>query len=201
MKGCIPVSILVIEDDTTVCTEARDWLAAEAYDVHVFSDPIAGVQFVAQAPCDLALVDLRLPDTDSAQLIRTLLERCPRIRILVMAAFPEAEEVRRAMDAGAHDLIDKPLDRGRLLAALERQLLILGVPGRTEKHFNRRLGGRLRELRQAANRTQNEIARHAGITPAQLSQIELGKTATTTWTLARICGAMKLPLSELFTHI
>lgn len=198
MKMQIHVNTLVVDDDSAICNQVRDWLTAEAFDVSAFTDPIAAVQYVARTPCDLGLIDLRMPDMDSTRFIRALLDRNPQMRVVIMAAFPEVEEVRRAMDAGARDMLAKPLEQERLLAALDRQLLEIGVPGRTEKHFNRRLGGRLRELRQASHRTQNEIARTAGITAAQLSQIELGKTATTTWTLARICGAMKLPLSTLF---
>ncbi len=201
MKTRIRVHTVVIDDDPHVCAQARDLLEAEGFDVSTFSDPIQAVQHVYDHDCDIALVDLRLPDTDSAQLIRAVRERSPITRILILAAFPEPDAVRRALDAGANDLFEKPLERTRLLESIDRQLDQIGVPGRTEKHFNRRLGGRLRELRHAAQRTQNEVARGAGITAAQLSQIELGKTATTTWTLARICRAMNLPLSEIFTHI
>ena len=45
------------------------------------------------------------------------------------------------------------------------------------------------------------MAEAAGITPAQLSQIELGKTATSTWTLARIAGTLRIPLTKLFDEL
>lgn len=201
MKDRIRITTLVIDDDPSVCAQVQTWLSAEAFEVQAFTDPIAAVRHAAENPCELALVDLRMPDTDTPRLVRKLLEQSNATRVVVMAAFPEADSMQRALAAGARDSIRKPLDRGELLALLERELGFLGVAGRTEKHFNRRLGVRLRELRRAANRTQHEIARRAGITPAQLSQIELGKTATTTWTLARICGAMKMPLHSVFDRL
>jgi sigma-B regulation protein RsbU (phosphoserine phosphatase) len=198
MKDRIPVRTLVIDDDESVCRRVSGWLEAEAYEVAAFTDPRAGLEHAARDTCDLALVDLRLPDADGVEVIARLGEVSPRTRVVAMSAFPQAEQVRRAVRAGARDLIEKPVSQPALLQVLQRQLAEIGIPVRTETEFNRRLGSRLRRLRREAHRTQRELAASVGITPAQLSQIELGKTATTTWTLARIGGALKVPLPALF---
>ncbi|GAG42397.1 unnamed protein product, partial [marine sediment metagenome] len=87
------------------------------------------------------------------------------------------------------------------LTSLERQLGEMGITARTEAEFNRRLGARVRALRTGAGRKLNEVAAAADITSAQLSQIELGKTATTTWTLARICSALQTPPTSVFSEL
>jgi DNA-binding NtrC family response regulator len=198
MKKWIRVRTLVIDDDETVCRRLSGWLDALGHDVVTFTDPLAGVQHAAQTPCELALVDLRLPDMDGVEVIGRLREASPQMRVLAMSAFPQTDQVLKAIRAGARDLIEKPIQQRVLLKALERQLAEIGIPARTERQFNRRLGARLRTLRQDARRTQHEVAELAGITPAQLSQIELGKTATSTWTLARISGALRVTLANLF---
>lgn len=198
MKDQIHVRTLVIDDDEAVCRRLSGWLTAQAHEVVTVTDPRAGVEHAAQTPCDLALVDLRLPDADGVEVIARLHRAWPQMRIVAMSAFPQADRVRRAIRAGARDLIEKPISQPRLLKVLERQLAEIGIPVRTELQFNRRLGARLRKLRKEARRTQQEVAELAGITPAQLSQIELGKTATSTWTLARISGALRVTLASLF---
>ncbi|MBI5865615.1 MAG: response regulator [Planctomycetes bacterium] len=198
MKDRIPVRALVIDDDQSVCHRINEWLTAEEYDVFACTDSTTGLREAAAAPFDLALVDLRMPDVDGSDVIAALMKSSPQTRVLAMSAFPEREHVVRAMQAGACDLLSKPIQKPSLLDALGRQLAELGFAERTESAFNRRLGNRLREIRNAASRTQQDVAAAAGISAAQLSQIELGKTATTTWTLARICGAMKLSLSSFF---
>lgn len=198
MKNRIQVRTLVIDDDKALCRRLSSWLDAEAYEVLTFVDPLAGVEQAAHLSCDLALVDLRLPDADGAEIIARLREVSPQTRIIAMSAFPQVDQVLKAVRAGARDLIEKPIQQPALLKALERQLAEIGIPVRSEQQFNRRLGAWLRKLRQDARRTQQEVAELAGITPAQLSQIELGKTATSTWTLARISSALKLPLASLF---
>ena len=134
-------------------------------------------------------------------MIAGLREVSPLTRVVAMSAFPQADQVRRAIRAGARDLIEKPIQQSALLRALQRQLVEIGIPARSEAQFNERLGARLRCLREQARQTQRELAASVGITPAQLSQIELGKTATTTWTLARISGALKVPLAVLFEEV
>ncbi|MFQ5806861.1 MAG: response regulator [Phycisphaerae bacterium] len=201
MKNRIHVRTLVIDDDATVCRRLAGWLDAQGHEVLTFTDPAAGMERAKQSSCELALVDLRLPDADGAEVIERLCEASPHTRVVAMSAFPQADQVRRAIRAGARDLIEKPIQQRVLLKVLERQLAEIGIPVRSERQFNRRLGARLRKVRQEARRTQQEVAEAAGITPAQLSQIELGKTATSTWTLARISGALRIRLASLFNGL
>ncbi len=198
MRDRIRVRTLVIDDDETVCRRVSGWLDAQGYEVATFTDPGAGVEHAERNACDLALVDLRLPDADGVDVIGRLHEVSPATRVVAMSAFPRADQVRRAIRAGARDLIEKPIQQPTLLRALQRQLTEIGIPARREARFNERLGARLRQLREERQRTQRDLAEAVGITPAQLSQIELGKTATTTWTLARIGGALRVPLARVF---
>lgn len=198
MRDRIRVRTLVIDDDQTVCRQVSGWLDVERHEVAAFADARAGAVYAEHEACDLALVDLLLPDADGVEVIERLLEVSPSTRVVALSAFPQADRVRRAIRAGARDLIEKPIERLTLLRALERQLTEIGIPARSEAQFNERLGTRLRLLRKEARRTQRELAEAVGITPAQLSQIEMGKTATTTWTLARIAGVLRAPLARVF---
>lgn len=200
MKQRIRIQIVVIDDDASICRQLDEWLSAQAYDVVTFTEPTAGLHHVLTTPPELALVDLRLPDADGADVVATLHEASPRTRIVAMSAFPDPQQVSDALKAGAADLIAKPIEQQRLLEALDQQLVELGIVGRTEHDFNRQLGARLRMHRKLCGRTQSEISTQSGITAAQLSQIELGKTATSTWTLARICGSLRIPMSDVFSR-
>ena len=201
MKARIPINAVVIDDDARVCRQLAGWLASAAYDVVTFTDPVEGLNHLTAIPSDLALVDLRLPDADGVDVIASLRATAPRTRIVAMSAFPDPRQVADAFAAGARELIEKPLSETRLMATLERQLHEIGIPARTEQEFNCRLGARLRALRKEAGRTQCDVAKVCKITAAQLSQIELGKTATSTWTLARICGSLRIPMSNLFDSL
>lgn len=196
MAQTIQIRVLVIDDEEALCRRLGDWLRDERYDPTVFTNPAEALTNAERVTYHAALVDLRLADADGTQVIARLCEASPRTSVLAMSAFPEAAQVVAAFRAGARDLLEKPIQREPLLSMLERHLADAGVVALDEQTFNTRFGRRLRSVRRQAELSAQELAEAAGISAAQLSQIELGKTATTTWTLARLCAALRVPLHE-----
>ncbi len=201
MSNRIPIRALVIDDDASVCRRLQGWLDAAAVDVMTCTTAAEGLQLAERVGFELALVDLRMPDQDGSDLIASLHSVSPRTRVVAMSAFPEPQLVVAAMRAGANDLLEKPIQQGTLLETLDRQLAQVGCLARTEEEFNRRLGNRLRSLRRERGLTLLQVTEGCGISSAQLSHIELGKTATTTWTLARICRAMGVSIDNVFSSL
>lgn len=198
MKDRISVRALIIDDDAALCQKLSGWLAEESFSVCTSTDPSDGIRQAAATAFDVALVDLLMGEVDGTAVIQTLCQASPRTRVVAMSAFTDSAQFIRARRAGARAVLPKPIQQPVLLQEIDRQLSELGLGVRTEEDFNLRLGSRLREMRQGAGRTLQDVASLAGITAAQLSQIELGKTATTTWTLARISGVLNVSLSSLF---
>ena len=67
-----------------------------------------------------------------------------------------------------------------------------------EKRIQRRVGARVRELRQAAGITAVVLAGRAGLSQGQLSKIENGKATLSVKTLARLCRIFDRPVGYLF---
>ena len=201
MMRLIPVRVLVIDDDDAVCRKAGGWLREAACDVVTFTSATEALAHAARAAGQVAFVDLHLAGADGVEVIATLRQSAPHMRVVALCAFPDPRQIIAAVRAGARDLLEKPIQREALLAALERQLAEVGVSVRSEEEFNRRLGARLRAVRTQAERTQADVAAECGVTVAQLSQIELGKSGTSTWGLARIAAALKTPLGELLAEL
>ncbi|MBK9121386.1 MAG: response regulator [Phycisphaerales bacterium] len=194
MTRLLPLRALVLDDEEAVGRRLGEWLRIAACDAVTFTEPAAALAHVAQAPPHLAFVDLRLPGLAGAEVIAQLRIRAPGVRIIALCGFPETAEVITAVRAGARDVLEKPVQQPALLAAVERALAEDGLHIRTEEEFNQRLGARLRLLRSETQRTLADVAGAADLTAAQLSQIENGRSGTTAWGLARICGALRLPL-------
>ncbi len=201
MRKRIPVRTLVIDDDPSVCRAIKTWLTEASHEVLTFTRAGEGLDAARTTTCQIALVDLRLPDAEGASVITELASSGTPSRVVALSAFPDIPQVLQAMRAGARDVLSKPVQRDPLLAAVDRQLAELGVSGHTEEEFNRRLGRRLRALRLERELTLAEVAERVGVTAAQLSQLELGKNATTTWTLARIASALHCPLRRVFEGV
>lgn len=201
MLRLIPLMTLVIDDEESVGRRIRELLGGPGSEVVIFTSAIEAIEFARKTSPRIALVDLRLPDADSPVVIETLRAASPRTRIIAMTAFPDAALVIAAMRAGARDLVEKPIQPESLKSAIDRQLVECGVVARSEDEFNQRLGGILRDRRQSLGRSLVEIAESSGLSMQQVSQIELGRTATSTWTLARVAAALDSSIAELMSKL
>ena len=68
----------------------------------------------------------------------------------------------------------------------------------TFPHLRRRLGLKVRALREDRGMTQLSLAFAAGLTPARISEIESGKREARLSSLLRIAQALHVELSALF---
>jgi DNA-binding NtrC family response regulator len=78
----------------------------------------------------LALVDLRLPDTDGLTLIGRLKSRYPGCRVILMTASASPEVNREAREVGAVRVVDKPFDLQALTATIRTTLAARPGSGR-----------------------------------------------------------------------
>lgn len=201
MTTLLPVRVLVLDDDDAVCRRLSGWLHEADYDVATFGAPAEAANYLQKVSVHVALVDMTMPDISGVELLAQLREVAPRTQLIALAAFPEIQPTLAAFRAGARDLLEKPIQQPALLDAVRRQLAELGMVARSEEEFNRRLGARVRTARAACNMTLSEVASVCGISAAQLSHIELGKTGTSAWMLGRICAALKLRPFQLLESL
>lgn len=94
------------EDDMLVCGEAGSVPEALA--------------FIASEPVDLAIVDLSLDDRSGMELIRTVRQRYPHVRILVLSMHDENLHAERALRAGASGYVMKQEATRKIITALRR---------------------------------------------------------------------------------
>ncbi|TWT45459.1 Chemotaxis protein CheY [Phycisphaerae bacterium RAS1] len=200
MLRLVPVRILIVDDDESVRRRLVGWLSEAAYDVAAYDRVEPAQRYLLECACQITLLDLRMPDCDPPAVIAALRGAAPRTRVIGLAAFPEAPQLIGAVRAGMRDVLEKPVQQAALLAAIERQLAESGVSVRSEEELSRHVGRRLRAARAAVSRTQAEVAEASGLSVAALSQAELGKITMTTWTLARVCAALDIPLSRVFEN-
>jgi DNA-binding NarL/FixJ family response regulator len=117
----IRVRVLVVDDHPMWRDAVAHDLAAAGYEVVATTGEGRQAVRVADAAApDVAVVDLRLPDISGVEVTRLLAGRDPSVRVLVLSASGEQEDVLEAVKAGATGYLLKSADRTEFLNAVSR---------------------------------------------------------------------------------
>lgn len=119
--------ILLIDDSPVLLQVLDNALDKEGYDVLTAADGVEGLQQAISSHPDLILCDLLMPRMDGYKFLMTLkahneTEDIPAILITSKASM---DEENRALKAGFIDFIGKPIMPARLIARIERALLMV----------------------------------------------------------------------------
>lgn len=120
--------VLVAEDNPINALLARALLEKLGHTVHHAADGEVAVGAFTTQRFDLVLMDMQMPGQDGLMTARAMRAHeatagAPRTPILALTANAFAEDRARSLDAGMDDHLTKPLDRDRLLAAIDHHCL------------------------------------------------------------------------------
>jgi two-component system response regulator CpxR len=114
-------SILLIEDDTDLCSLMRDYFARHELRVEVAHDGVTGLARALDASFDLVILDVMLPALDGFEVLRQLRKRSATPVIMLTARTARPDRVT-GLNAGADDYLPKPFDPEELLARIRAVL-------------------------------------------------------------------------------
>lgn len=111
------LSVLVIEDEKSICDFIAKTLNASDYKAVTAGSGKEGLAILTSALPDLVLLDLGLPDMDGIDIIKQT-RKWSSLPIIVISARVQEREKVAALDAGADDYITKPFGTDELLARI-----------------------------------------------------------------------------------
>ena len=110
--------LLIVDDEPHLLRTLTINLSHRGYDVTTASTAGHALAQIHQAPPDVLVLDLGLPDLDGMEVIRELHEYGPDVPILVLSARTDSSDLVAALDLGALDYVTKPFDMDELIARL-----------------------------------------------------------------------------------
>ena len=114
--------ILVVEDDQSIRWVLEKSLSRQGYQVISAGDGRSGLAAAAEAPPDLVVLDILLPDMDGLTVLRKLRESRSQIPVIIITAQNIMTHAVEAMRQGAFDYLPKPFDIPVLLERVARGL-------------------------------------------------------------------------------
>ena len=115
-----PVRVFLVDDHEVVRRGVAEVLEDDPRIV-VAGEAGSVAEALARVPAvrpDIAVIDMRLPDGDGAELCRALLARVPGLRCLVLTSFSEREALDAAVRAGASGFLLKQVRGPALVSAV-----------------------------------------------------------------------------------
>ena len=119
--------LLIVDDDTEICTLLAKFLAQYGYRVSVAANGDAMMQTLANAQINLVVLDIMLPGKDGLGLCREL-RAAGRMPIIMLTALGSETDRIVGLEIGADDYLAKPFNPRELLARIRAVLRRTAVP-------------------------------------------------------------------------
>ena len=105
-------TILIVDDEPLIRWAVREGLEGAGYTVLEAGTAREALQILLDggAGTALALLDLKLPDSDDLSLLRRVRQQSPACRVIMMTAHGTPEILAEAVREGAVGTIAKPFD-------------------------------------------------------------------------------------------
>lgn len=117
-------SVLLVEDVDDSRYMLRRLLELEGFHVLEATDGAMALEALRKYPCDIILLDLRMPNLDGVQFTRALRAstQFQTIPVIVVSAYDDDESRAEARAAGCNDYVTKPIDVDLLTVLLKKYL-------------------------------------------------------------------------------
>lgn len=114
------IKVALIDDDESARTSLARLIKAAGIKVVSFSSAREFLENPMRDQFDCAVSDMRMPDLDGFDLQETLAQSLPYLSVVFITGHGDIPMTVRAMQSGAVDFLEKPVDDGALIAAIRR---------------------------------------------------------------------------------
>ena len=112
--------ILVIDDESVICDACCLVLAEKGHSVDHRLNGNTGLLAIEGGKYDLILLDVKLPDVDGMEILKSVREKGPVPVVIVMTGYSTMSNALQAMKLGAADYLAKPFTDDELVEAIEK---------------------------------------------------------------------------------
>jgi FixJ family two-component response regulator len=167
--------VFVVDDDPIVLRALERMLRANDIPVETFASPSAFLERPFYDGIGCLLLDLRMPGLSGLDVQSEMSRKRIPMPIVFLSAQGDVPSTARAMREGAIDFLEKPIDEGQLLAAIDRARL-MSAAQREQRDRERDAEERLARLTKREREVCDLVA--AGMLNKQIAY-ELGMSEKT----------------------
>lgn len=114
--------IIIIDDDESTRETLSTYLNELEYETYSADCGRKGVELVKKINPDLVISDVNMPDITGLEVLKQIKEFDELIQVIIITAFDDMNTTIMAMQKGAYDYLEKPVDINRLKISIGRSL-------------------------------------------------------------------------------
>ena len=110
--------ILLVDDEERFLSSTAKFLVLNGFSVETAGDGAQALVKCAAQPFEVVVLDIKMPEVNGLDVLRTLRRDHPEIRVLVLSGDADRETIYECMRLGASEFISKPIDLDELMQKL-----------------------------------------------------------------------------------
>ena len=123
----MPARILVVDDEPRferlVLQRLRKGVQEGIYEFSFAADGLEALEIFKQDPAfNMVLTDINMPRMDGLTLLERLREINPLLKVVIVSAYGDMPNIRKAMNLGAFDFVTKPIEFADLELTIRKTL-------------------------------------------------------------------------------
>ncbi|MGB7292874.1 MAG: SpoIIE family protein phosphatase [Thermodesulfobacteriota bacterium] len=120
----MPIKILVVDDEPDleliIGQKFRKKVRSNEYAFFFARNGVQAINRLRENDLDIVLTDINMPEMDGLTLLSEIKEEYPLLRSIIISAYGDMANIRKALNQGAFDFITKPIDLNDLEMAVAR---------------------------------------------------------------------------------
>lgn len=115
-------NILIIDDDKSILQIFTYILKKQGYDIGTAETGQEAMERLQNQRYDLALIDIKLPDTNGTDLLTKMRATYPKMLKIIITGFPSLEDATQVIERGADAYLVKPINAEELVKTIAEKL-------------------------------------------------------------------------------
>lgn len=144
--------ILIVDDEDVICSVIARRLQKEGYLCETANNGKQGLNLFYRESFSLIISDIKMPEMNGIEFLKRVKSIHPKMRFIILTAFPDIDLAVDAIRLGANDFILKPADLELVVFSVKRVLESKRLEDEIENYHNRLeelIEERTNKLRQA----------------------------------------------------
>ncbi len=115
-------TILIVDDDPTICSELQKELKRNFFPTHVAGNSKDALEILNKNKIDIILLDIFMPDIDGLDMLEKVKAKWPAIEVIIITGYSSQDVAIKALRRGAIDYLEKPINYEELNTSIGRAM-------------------------------------------------------------------------------